>query len=584
MSLPQKISANIWLAVLFLVLFVVSAYSPILNSSFKVIYDTDYIVDNPQVRDLNRIAQAFSKSLFKSDAVYRPLTVTSHAFEYKFFSLTPFFYYSLNILIHLANVLLVYAFINLLLRDRWAAFAAGLLFAIHPAQWGIVSFLSGRPDLLNAFFNLAALVCCAMYLRRLNGTWIMASVVLFACGLLAHEAREFSLLIFFFYFLFLAKNEDIKEIRWLMFLPYAVVTFLYMALRHGLAGIAWPGTGSTDLGLKLLSVLRSVVIETGNLLIPTEIHFRQTIAVFASPHDPLAIAACVFIVLIAGALWFYRKNLNAAVFFLIAWFLVSLWPLINAVYSMDLSQDGRLVVDGIFVYFLIIPLVAAVVLVFRRLIELAQPKNPLVFGVVTLAAVGCVALFFVLTYKNALQAHDEIALLEQSQFVEPPSAPVQYSLGLLYENKNSFGQAQYHFTKALAIDPNLVEARLGLGKTLYDQGHFLDAVKVYESILSPGKYQKVISDNLRSAYGVLTLNQEAIVEKNPQDINAFFSLGVFYAKLGEVAKAINAYQRVVELDADNQAGLRPLALRFQGLLYEEIGEKAKAQENFDRAR
>jgi tetratricopeptide (TPR) repeat protein len=203
---------------------------------------------------------------------------------------------------------------------------------------------------------------------------------------------------------------------------------------------------------------------------------------------------------------------------------------------------------------------------------------------VTLAAAGFIALFFLLTYKNAGQAFDEIALLEETQTTQPPNASVQYSLGLLYAHQNNFPQAQYHFTQAVAIDPNLIEAQVGLARALYAQGRFLEAAKTYEAIADPGKFKRVVEGELRAAYNVLTLNQEAVIQKNPQDINAYFSLGVFYKKQGELAKAINSYQKVIDLDPANQAGLRTLALRFQGMLLQETGDTARAQENFDRAR
>src|SRR5207247_9497695 len=119
----------------------------------------------------------FTQSLFKSDFPYRPLTLTTHAVEYQMFSLTPFFYYCSNILIHLINALLVYALVLMLTQQRVVAFVSGLIFAIHPAHWETVSFLSGRADLLNALFNLSPLVGCVLYMRPLTGGWVAFSLV-----------------------------------------------------------------------------------------------------------------------------------------------------------------------------------------------------------------------------------------------------------------------------------------------------------------------------------------------------------------------------------------------------------------------
>jgi Tfp pilus assembly protein PilF len=570
-NLPQKISSNTWLAVAFIVLFVVSAYSPILNNSFKVIYDTDTIVGNPQVRQLH-LAGIFAHS-------GRPLTLTSHALEYRFFSLTPFFYYLFNILLHTANALLVYGLMVLLIGERPIAFLVSLFFAIHPAHWQAVSLLSGRPELLNAFFNLSALVCCMYYMRKLNGWWMGLSLLFFACALLARESREFVLGVFFFYFLYLTPEEDKKEIRWVVLLPYLVVTFLDLGLRRGMS--AWPHlAAASGPSVGILSAVRSIVVEVQNLLMPGELYFRQTVA---ASYDLLAWIALALIIALAGLLLVFHKKLSRTVLFLMAWFLVGLWPIMQTAFVMG-PGPGRLLVGDTFVYLPVIPLAALVVLFFRRLLEVSKDRNAMAQPVVTVAAAGFIALFFLLTYKNAGHAYDEIALLEETQGTQPPNASVQYSLGLLYAHQNNFPQAQYHFAQAAAIDPHLVEAQVGLARALYAQGRFLDAVKTYEAISDPGKFKRVIDNELRTAYNVLTLNQEAVLQKNPQDINAYFSLGIFYKKQGELAKAIDSYQKVIDLDPADQAGLRTLALRFQGMLLQETGDTAKALDNFQRAR
>jgi protein O-mannosyl-transferase len=581
-TLPQKISANPWLSAAFLVLFVLSAYSPILNSSFKVFYDADHIVGNPQVKSFH-LDKIFSPSLFVAGAAYRPLTVTSHALEYQFFSLTPFFYYGFNILIHLLSALFVYALLYLLINNRPAAFLISLLFALHPAHWQAVSFLSGRADLLNAMFNILSLVTCILYMRRLNGWWMALSLLFFACALLARESREFFLAVFFFYFLCLATDEDKKGIRWFIFLPYVVITFLYMGLRRGFSGAAWPSVDWSEPWFRLLSALRAGAVEIQHLFMPGEVYFRRTVAVEQAPYDSMSWVALALVLIMAVSLVHFRRKLNGTVVFLLCWLIAGLWPVMQAAFAAG-PGAGRLALHESFLYLAVVPMAALIVIFFRRLLHLSDAQSAMARPVVALAAAGFVTLFFLLTYKNTANAYNEVAILEETESLEPPSAPFQYSLGLLYAEKRAFGQAQYHFSKAIAIDPDFIEARLGLGKTHYTQGNFMEAAKVYEAISNPGKYRQVVAHNLGAVYNILTLNQEAVIQKNPQDINAYFSLGVFYGKMGDLNKAIESYQRVLDLDPENKAGLRTLSLKFQGMLYQEIGNPARAQENFERAR
>jgi protein O-mannosyl-transferase len=578
-NLPQKISGSPWFAVVFIVLFVLGAYSPILNSSFKVVYDSEAIVGNPQVRNLDELSRVFTHSFFKSNFAYRPLTVTSHALEYQFFSLTPFFYYSSNILIHIFNALLVYALVVLLIRERPVAFLAALLFSIHPAHWEAVSFLSGRPELLNALFNLLALVCCVLYMHRLQGRWIGLSVAFFICALLACESREFYCLVFFSYFLFLSATEEAKGLRWLVFLPYAVVTFLYMGLRQSYSGVALPAGESADFILRLLAASRALIVEINGLLMPGDLHPRYTVSAVQAPDLFTWISAGLSIGL-AGFLWTMRKNLNGTVSFLLAWFLIGLWPAVQAALKGSSDFPGQ----RTFVYMPVIALMTLAVLMLGRLFEASRKINVMARPIVTLAGVGFITLFFLLTYKNTARAYDEVAILEETGQLTPSSSSVQHALGLLYAHKGNIPQAQYHFSRAVELDPGSVQARMGLAKAYYMQGQYVEAVRMYESIQNPGRYKSTVDNNLKMAYSILTLNQEAVLQKNPQDISAYFSLGIFYTKLGEATKAIDSYQRVIELDAQNQSGLKTLALKFQGILLHETGQPARAQDNFNQAR
>ncbi len=583
-NLPQNIAKNSWLGIILIILFVLSAYSPILQSPFKVIYDSDHIVNNPVLQNFDNTGKILTNSLFKADMLYRPVVFLSHAAEYQAFTLTPFFYYLVNIFLHLGCALLVYALMVLLTRERSLGFLTALLFAVHPAHWEVVSLLSGRGDLFNTFFNLAALTACILYMRRLNGGWMLLSLMCFSLALLSHESRGFLVWIFFFYFLCVTTDEQSKGVRWLAFLPYAVVAFLFMGLRHGLAGLRLSAQGDhLDAGIGILAAAKSVLLEAGALIIPADVHYHRTAAFLNGPQDIAAFVALALLLTGLGALWIFRKKVDGVVIFLLVWFFVALWPVLKIAFTTGIGPS-RLPLTGAVVYMPLIPLAALVVMGAQKLLVSTGSHSSLAKPLVTTAAVGFITLFFLLTFRQNVLSGDESAMLEEAQRREPTNASIEYSLGLVAMDRKITADAQDHFERASQLDPELVGARMGLGKVLYDQGKFLDAVKVYESVQKPGRYQAVLENNLRATYGILISNQEALLQKNSQDVNAYFSLGVFYAQLGEWGRSIAAYQNVIDLDPHNQTGTTRLALQFQGMIYQELGNTAKAQENFDRAR
>jgi hypothetical protein len=93
---------------------------------------------------------------------------------------------ALNLGLHVANVVLVAVLLRGLLRrfkiDSNPAFAAGVaIFALHPEQTAVVSWISGSRDLVSTTFALAAVVA---FFRR--GKWSeLAATTLFLCGLLS---------------------------------------------------------------------------------------------------------------------------------------------------------------------------------------------------------------------------------------------------------------------------------------------------------------------------------------------------------------------------------------------------------------
>jgi hypothetical protein len=95
-------------------------------------------------------------------------------------------YHAVHLLLHALATLLVYAVARNLLRDRPAATAAGVLFALFPIHGAAVFWISGLPEVLAAAAGLAAVW---LHLRVLRGPggWIAAagSVVAGAVALLS---------------------------------------------------------------------------------------------------------------------------------------------------------------------------------------------------------------------------------------------------------------------------------------------------------------------------------------------------------------------------------------------------------------
>src|SRR5438876_10054116 len=128
-SWPLGSRSRVWLFVLILAAATVFAYRPAWHGGF--LWDDDAYVTNNELltaRDgLRRIWFSFD-----SPSQYFPLVYTTFRIEHALWGLNPLGYHWVNILLHVANALLVWRLlVRLKIPGGWLAAA---VFALHPVQ------------------------------------------------------------------------------------------------------------------------------------------------------------------------------------------------------------------------------------------------------------------------------------------------------------------------------------------------------------------------------------------------------------------------------------------------------------------
>jgi tetratricopeptide (TPR) repeat protein len=153
---------------LFLLLAVATllAFYPALGCGFVNYDDGGYVYDNSQVKSgltARTIAWAWSTVTF---ANWHPLTWLSLMLDTELFGVRPWAYHSTNLLLHLANVMLLFLLLRRLTGAIWRSFSVAALFAVHPLHVESVVWVSERKDVLSTFFGLLALLAYERYARR----------------------------------------------------------------------------------------------------------------------------------------------------------------------------------------------------------------------------------------------------------------------------------------------------------------------------------------------------------------------------------------------------------------------------------
>jgi tetratricopeptide (TPR) repeat protein len=148
------------IGLLLVALLAFGVFAPSIDGDF--IYDDIYqIRENDQLRDLRNLPRFFTADVWAAvglpfSSYYRPLMYTTFAFETVLAGPVPWIYRTTNAVLH-AGISVVVVLLLLRLREsRAAAFAAGLLFAVHPMHGEVVAWPSARPELLVTLFALLA--------------------------------------------------------------------------------------------------------------------------------------------------------------------------------------------------------------------------------------------------------------------------------------------------------------------------------------------------------------------------------------------------------------------------------------------
>jgi len=164
-----------------------AAYSPVFKAGYTNWDDPGYTFKNKAVQELSG---ANLKTLFTGLrlANYHPVTELSFAVSNSLFGERAGAHHAANLLLHLLNAALVFALLLRLSGRRAPAFAAALIWALHPVNVESVAWIAERKNLLYAFFYLAALIA---YLRHLDAggrKYYLAALALFLLALGAKAA------------------------------------------------------------------------------------------------------------------------------------------------------------------------------------------------------------------------------------------------------------------------------------------------------------------------------------------------------------------------------------------------------------
>lgn len=242
----KKAATSPYAAIIYLVVFSVVIYLPILNNYFigddftwfRWAADCTYggLSSCPNI--LDRILGYFTQA---DGFFYRPGTKTYFLLMYQIFWLNQAAFHAVSIIAHCIVVVLFYLLARKILKNNILSILSATLFVIMSGYAEMVFWISATGHLFNAVFILSSLLLFILWDEKRKIYYLLASIVCIFLATLFHELGVVSPILMLAYKLIVSKESKIKEIlkRYEYYLIFTPVV-IYLTIRF-LANSHWSG-------------------------------------------------------------------------------------------------------------------------------------------------------------------------------------------------------------------------------------------------------------------------------------------------------------------------------------------------------
>lgn len=458
-----------------------AVYWPVTRHGFVNFDDPPYITENPNIQSgltWHGLVWAFQTGYA---AYWQPLTWISHMMDCQLFGLNPVGHHFVNILFHVANVLLLFLLLNRLTGATWRSAFVAAFFAWHPLRVESVAWAAERKDVLSAFFWMLTLLAYVKHMtsdkwRVTRTAGILSrvtchvspsyflSLFFFACGLMSKPmvvTLPFILLLLDFWPLnrfeprISAQKTASLFIEKLPFFALSAAGSIVMSIAQKGNLSVWSLT-ELPLGFRIENALVSYLRYVSKIFWPADLAL-----IYPYPHHwpaALVMAAAALLVAWTGlSLWRIKENPYLAVGWF--WFLGTLVPVIGIVQVGMQSMADR------FSYLPGIGLLIAVVWGAEALFKQPQQKKYLsIAGAAALA--GCLAV----TSIQINYWQNDVKLFAHTVKVTVDNYAAEVCLGEALERAGHGDDALTFYADAVRIEPDYPLGQFKLGMILLEQG------------------------------------------------------------------------------------------------------------------
>ena len=551
-------------------------YRPAWNGGF--LWDDDAYVTN---NELLTAPDGLRRIWFSLDSPsqYFPLVYTTFRVEHALWGLNPTGYHWINLILHVANALLVWAVLaQLKIPGAWLA---GAIFALHPVQVESVAWITERKNVLMGFFFLLTLLAWIAFVdERTKRPWLFYGLALILY-LLALSAKTTACTLPAALFLILwLENQRISWKR-----IFQVVPFVVLGLAMGSLAIWWEryhqGTSRAIFTFlspieRILVASRAVWFYLSKLVWPSKLTFIYPRWDIASTH------LLGYVWLLAGlivcvVIYFLRRYLGRSIEVAAAFFVATLSPVLG--FIMLYTFRYTFVAD----HYQYLACIGPIALVSAGLVNLADTFKKSRVVILT-AALCIVTVLATLAWRQAAM-YGNIETLWRTTLARNPGCWMAHNnLGIVLFEKGQLDEAIAHYRRTLQMQPNFWDADYNLGSALLGKGEVDEAILYCEEAVAKEPNDADAQVALANALLQKKRIDDAIVHyqkaaaMRPDYFLARYGLGHALLEKGQLSAAIEHCRAALLIRPGN-----PDCHTILAIALDESGHSVEAIQHYERA-
>jgi tetratricopeptide (TPR) repeat protein len=415
-------------------------------------------------------------------------------------------YHWTNLILHLANVVLVFRLANLLTKNYVITLMTALLFAIHPMRVEAVAWVSARTELLSSFFLLLSLLQYAQYTLSKSISKITLSFVLFLLAFLSKPVVIAFPLVFFLVDYWQERKFSVAVLaEKLPFLLLSTVLGVLM-LTSSTPDNVWG-----DFSL-LNKITLSFTAITFYLLAPfapvdANLSVAHTLPKVVNGLLPMSYYLSILFVFVLVVLILSVKKIRKDLLFAVG------FVFINVIVVATILPYGQFVIADRHAYFAHL---GWFMLIASAGVGLGNLTNKqVIYGILGIFALFCA----VQTFKRNQVWKESITVWIDVVSKNPEYAYGFFGLGNSQHERKDYERAIECFNRAIFLEPKFTRAYYNRGVSFYAAGNFQAASK---------DFFKTLQEDMNNADAWL------------QTANSFYMMK-------DYNKAINAYGQVIRM-------------------------------------